>query len=363
MPVGLTMMKVLGYIAGVHGGNFVITQENKLRFIPLCSKTDEPDQVNIRGILGKINLGDSLTVSRITMNSGRQTFSAGDSGGFTIQVPTNPYATQAICDELSAKLGGLVYFPYTLERAVYDPAAEISDRLVSRNDIQSVLYSEHACLNLAFRGDVSAPFKAELEDEYPHIGTSQQIEGIEDEIRELITIIADKASMNDLYAIRALIENLSVEDIRTGIIHSNDYEIKTIPYLYPASNVYPSSTLYPSNGETVLKGFAIDFASGVIYGAFYSEQIVALQKAIDEIVIPNYDSDIAEIRQDILDIWDTDQIQAQNILVLQNTVSEQADTILLLGEELANAKQTLEVLKNSIKDMKDGLLYPKSLIS
>ena len=39
-----------------------------------------------------------------------------------------------------------------------------------------------------------------------------------------------------------------------------------ITKIYPASDLYPADDLYPNNGERVTRGFAIDFATGQIYG-------------------------------------------------------------------------------------------------
>ena len=35
LPVGYTMRETLAHIAGAYGGNFIITSENKLLFVPL----------------------------------------------------------------------------------------------------------------------------------------------------------------------------------------------------------------------------------------------------------------------------------------------------------------------------------------
>lgn len=285
VPTGLTMMRVLGYIGAVHGGNWIISPENKLLFVPLRSSVfaadaDDDSAVDVIGILGKLNISDQIIVTGISVSNGTDTFIAGDDTGYILKIPANPYATQGIADALLEKLGNLVYVPFTIDKGIYDPAAELGDYIKSKTDVASVLYAENATYNLAFRGNISAPVKAELEDEYPHIGTAAQLEGLAGELQQLVTVVADKASLDDLYAVTALIENLSVSDIKTGVIHSSDYEINTIPYVYPADDLYPSSTLYPSNGETVLKGFAIDFATGTIYGAFYSDQIAELQNAV-----------------------------------------------------------------------------------
>lgn len=368
MPIGLTMIKVLGYIAGVHGGNWIITPENKLRFVPLISSAGADaapvgERVDVFGIMGKLNTGDTLTVSGVSMRKGDETFTTGDETGFVVKVGINPYATQWICDRLNAELNGLVYNPYTIEKGVYDPAAELGDYIVSKDDVRSILYAETVTLNLAFRGDLSSPFKAEMEDEYPYTSTTAELA---DELRELITVVADKASIEDLYAVYAMIENLSVSDIKTGIIHSNDYEIRTIPFLYPASDLYPSDSTFPSNGETVLKGFAIDFSTGVIYGAFYSEQIAALQEAVGEInswkegVAGEFREELEQQAADLSGLHSVVDGQDQAINTLQQLAGLQSAAITQIGDQIAAIQQSMDDLKNSIIKMQNGLLYPKS---
>lgn len=368
MPIGLTMIKVLGYIAGVHGGNWIITPENKLRFVPLISSAGADaapvgERVDVFGIMGKLNTGDTLTVSGVSMRKGDDTFTAGDETGFVVKVGINPYATQWICDRLHAELNGLVYNPYSIEKGVYDPAAELGDYVASKDDVRSILYAETVTLNLAFRGDLSSPFKAEMEDEYPYTSTTAELA---DELRELITVVADKASIEDLYAVYAMIENLSVSDIKTGIIHSNDYEIRTIPLVYPESGLYPSDSTFPSNGETVLKGFAIDFSTGVIYGAFYSEQIAALQEEVDEInswkegVAGEFREELDEQAQDLSGLHSTVDGQGQAINTLQQLAGLQGAAITQIGEQIAAIQQSMSDLQNNIIKLQNSLTYPKS---
>ena len=101
------------------------------------------------------------------------------------------------------------------------------------------------------------------------------------QIRRLSVVVADKASVEDLEAVTAKLDNLTASDIRTGLIHSADYATVDVPLIYPASDLYPAADLFPTYGERVIRGFAIDFSTGQIYGAFYSEQIAQLQQAVE----------------------------------------------------------------------------------
>lgn len=78
----------------------------------------------------------------------------------------------------------------------------------------------------------------------------------------------------------AIIERLVAEVITTKFIQSPDYVSEDIPKQYADSDLYPSKSTYPSDGILVLSGFAIDFAKGLILGAFYSRQLEKLDQRV-----------------------------------------------------------------------------------
>jgi hypothetical protein len=129
--------------------------------------------------------------------------------------------------------------------------------------------------------------------------------------------------------------NLSASDIDTGIIHSADYETVVIPKVYPAADLYPAANVYPNNGERVIRGFAIDFATGQIYGAFYSEQIEDLQDAQDDM-----SGDIGD---------------------LQTTVSGMGTNVSQLQTAVSNLQSTVSNLQDAITALQNALVYPKAL--
>ena len=79
---------------------------------------------------------------------------------------------------------------------------------------------------------------------------------------------------------RAEIDKLIAEVITTKFIQSPDYAAEDIPKQYAGSELYPSDSTYPSDGILVLSGFAIDFAKGLILGAFYSRQLEKLDQRV-----------------------------------------------------------------------------------
>ena len=79
-------------------------------------------------------------ISRVTlMLDSEKQLTAGDDTGIEI-IANCPYATQAMVDNLLAKLRGMEYHPYSATAAALDPAAELGDG-VEVGGIYSVLAS------------------------------------------------------------------------------------------------------------------------------------------------------------------------------------------------------------------------------
>lgn len=56
----------------------------------------------------------------------------------------------------------------------------------------------------------------------------------------------------------------------------------TVSYIVGKEDlIYPSGDLYPNNGEQIIRGFEIDFASGIIRGVFWSEESEKLARRIE----------------------------------------------------------------------------------
>ena len=271
---------VLCGIAAVHGGNWIITAAGELRLIPLLSSAGASGEgaLVVDGVIGSMSVEPTQTITglRIATDDG-QTI-VGSESGLVVDIDS-PYINETNAADLQTKLVGQTYQAYTLTQAVYDPAAEVGDyvRAGANNEIASIVYGEVATLGMAFRSNITALEVPELADEYPYIGKSEALSA---QIRRLSVVVADKATIEDLDAMNAKLDNLSVSDIKAGIIHSADYRTVAIAMVYPASNVYPALTLFPNYGESVTSGFAIDFETGQIYGGFYSEPIAALQSSV-----------------------------------------------------------------------------------
>lgn len=220
-PNKMSMMQVLGYIGACHGGNWVITPENKLRLVPLLSPpaetfniidhdynpiytgdghklvwqhTDTGDTiehkaggglVNVPVVVGKIATSKHFTVTRVIIARDEDLgYALGDDSGYTLIIESNPYACQAICDDLYAELNGMEYNPYTITSACYDPATELGDWILVGDQVRSVLYSENATLNVDYRATLSAPGKDEVGSEYPYLTSIQRLQMEQEQIKK-----------------------------------------------------------------------------------------------------------------------------------------------------------------------------------
>lgn len=223
-PTNYTMQQVLEFIAACHGGNWVITPENKLRLIPLVAppeetfdiidydyrkiltndgyklvwqhyETDETlvntaggDLLNVPVVIGQITTAKSITINRVTLardeELGYTIADDEDSTGVELRIESNPYACQAICDDLYAALHGLEYRPFTITQACYDPCAELGDWILVGDKVRSVLCTQRVTLGVDFRADVTAPGKDETGSEYPYLTAIQRLQQADERLRK-----------------------------------------------------------------------------------------------------------------------------------------------------------------------------------
>lgn len=157
-----TMREVLCGIAAASGGNFVITEEGKLRLIRLASPTNSDDVP----VMSCDILGDTATIGKVTLYPDSNTqYSAGNSG-YEIQADCI-YATQEICNYVRGVLNGVKYLPYSAGTAFFNPALELGDS-VKPNGNASILASAAFTVGVSMSADIEAPIETEVNHEYPY---------------------------------------------------------------------------------------------------------------------------------------------------------------------------------------------------
>lgn len=162
-PVGVyTMREVLCGIAAASGGNFVITENNKLRLICLASPSSTDDVP----IMSCDVLGDTVTIGKVTLYPDSDMQYSSGTSGYEVQADCI-YATQAICDYVKNLLNGVTYLPYSAGTAFFNPALELGDS-IKPNGKGSVLASAAFTVGVSMSADIDAPIDTEVNHEYPY---------------------------------------------------------------------------------------------------------------------------------------------------------------------------------------------------
>lgn len=162
-PVGVyTMREVLCGIAAASGGNFIITENNKLRLISL----ESPSTTDDVPVMSCDVLGDAVTIRKVTLYPDSDTQYSSGSSGYEIQADCI-YATQTICDYVKNRLNGVTYLPYSAGTAFFNPALELGDS-IKPNGKASVLASAAFAVGVSMSADIGAPIDAEVNHEYPY---------------------------------------------------------------------------------------------------------------------------------------------------------------------------------------------------
>lgn len=162
-PVGLyTMREVLCGIAAASGGNFIITENNKLRLVRIAS----PTVVDNTRVASLDILSDTKTIGKVTLYPDSEVQYTSGTSGYEIQADCI-YATQEICDYVKNLLNGVTYLPYSAGTAILNPAIELGDS-VKPNGNASILASAVFTVGVSMRAGIEAPIDAEVNHEYPY---------------------------------------------------------------------------------------------------------------------------------------------------------------------------------------------------
>lgn len=204
--------EILGWIAAMHGANWTITDEGKLRLVPLVPTGEA------------LNLGREMaqleTAPEFAPYTGVQfyyedkdTIYAGTDEGRVLEIEC-PWATQEIADSVLENIRGYVYRPYEAAGAILDPAAELGDP-ITVSGTQSVLASCDTTFNALLVSDIAAPEDEEIDHEYPYEDPNRN--------RTRREIAQAKADINiGVDSIRATVEGVNRElselDLEVGSI-------------------------------------------------------------------------------------------------------------------------------------------------
>lgn len=123
---------------------------------------------------------------------------SGTDGGSTLTAKL-PWGTQAMADDMFDRCAEFApYKPYTADRAIFDPAAEIGDN-IDIGDESSGIYSQRIAFNTLFASDISAPNNQDIEHEIPAVSRrdreySRRIDGAYSKISQTATEIRSEVA-------------------------------------------------------------------------------------------------------------------------------------------------------------------------
>ena len=227
-PVGYTVRQILSGIAAAHGGNFIITPQNHLRFIPLIPTDTEVDiQTNI----------SNFTLSKKYEAFGQVVFNFESDDGSTVSAlypnvdkPAGPvietkmlgmtnsgYAT-TIAQNVYNTIKTYLYSPYKASDAILDPAMELGDGLTINGLYTVIAVLDETCDGL-YSANIEAPSYEETDYEFVYQtksdknlerklakSTASMKIGI-DSITQMVTGLAKPWISNTSYTVGEIVEH------------------------------------------------------------------------------------------------------------------------------------------------------------
>ena len=227
-PVGYTVRQVLSGIAAAHGGNFIITPQNHLHFIPLIPTDTEVDiQTNV----------SNFTLSKKYEAFGQVVFNFESDDGSTVSAlypnvdkPDGPvietkmlgmtnsgYAT-TIAQNVYNTIKTYLYSPYKASDAILDPAMELGDGLTINGLYTVIAVLDETCDGL-YSANIEAPSYEETDYEFVYQtksdknlerklakSTASMKIGI-DSITQMVTGLAKPWISNTSYTVGEIVEH------------------------------------------------------------------------------------------------------------------------------------------------------------
>jgi hypothetical protein len=173
---------------------------------------------------------------------------AGDDSGYMIEVSC-PYGTQAIANDILAKLQGKTYKGFRGENAVLDPAAELGDG-ISVNGMYSMLAHRNVTFGPGHMSDISAPGESTPEHEYKW--TDPKERAFKRKLAQTQSLISKTAEEIRL-EIEAVDGRMSAIDVSldeiTLVVAGLDSDMSSIEQKFDSIELSVSS----SNGSTTFK--------------------------------------------------------------------------------------------------------------
>lgn len=360
LPEDTSNSAAAGYIAGLIGGNAMIDRAGRLtvrRIAPVDFETEpyaggasaQDQDYTVTGItlqreeMVTIRNEDGTTAEQEQLKE----FYAGDG---TLMV-SNPLADQDAADRAYEALRAISFRPgsYTFPGGLLLEPGDV----FAVHSMDGSYRVAAVMLSMSFDGGVktSVSCGGALPEGGAQGAINQALATLYADFARLRTLVAENAQI-----VSARISNLTVEDITAGRIHSTDFATVELQELYPATDLYPSDAAYPNNGEQIIRGFEIDFSTGIIRGVLWSEAMEALGARINGL-----EEQLSYAEKSISDLEAANtQLQTQ-LSELESDVQDDKDKIAEMESQITDLQSAGLEWDDRLKALENALVYPKSV--
>lgn len=164
-----TMREVLRFIAAASAGNWMITPDNKLRLVAFTNPANVQEETPCGDYA---RLGQDMTVSRLTLYPDEDMQYTTGTDGFEV-VGDCAYATEEVVSDVSARIFGVLYRPFSASLTLANPAVELGDS-VTINGEDCLINNITWLVSHAMTADISSPWSEEIDNEIPFAGRSRE---------------------------------------------------------------------------------------------------------------------------------------------------------------------------------------------
>lgn len=230
---GLTMRSVLQNIASAHAGNWIITDTNELRLVPLLPSSDEIDVGMAAMSMDTSPAFSEITGVRLWLNDDEFVFS-GDEMGRVLEADCL-WATEEIAENVLASVIGYEYQPFDAVGARLDPAAELGDSVLV-GGLRSVIGYAKTEFDAICLSDIGAPADEEIDHEYPYtLGETREFDRkiaqvyseivkTDSEIRASVTSVSNRVTQLELSDGQVLVSIEGEDGTLTTTIDAKTWE-------------------------------------------------------------------------------------------------------------------------------------------
>ena len=265
---GTTIRDALAAIGAANGGSWIVSPAGLLRLVPLrdaATAAAASDAAVVQGVLTNLAYDASTTVTGLRYSVDGAPTLLGTDTGTVIDMGENGAQAQSLYDVVV----GMTYQGYSLEGAIYDPAAELGDGLAAgaNGEIRSLLCAESITLGPLVSGDVSAPATGGVVDEYPYIGgaankaliaakayANEVTEDLDDSLTqlEIFNRLTDNGAAQGLYLVDGQLY-VNASYINAGYLSANRIQGGTLT-LGGANDTNGVMQVLDANGNEVVLG-------------------------------------------------------------------------------------------------------------